>query len=503
MTMPGRGCQRAASAGRANASFIPDAHAGRMLHADAIASPNGMPAARAPATALSRAAEGALIESRQRWRDLVGLATDLVFETDAEGRLRFLAPDPALGWPAAALLGRRPAEEGLLLRPDADPFSLRGPVRDLRAWLRRRDAAEACLSFSVAPLLGPDGSFAGLRGAARDITREISETEAQAQALRRALAVETLVRKVREAVLAPRMLPALLDLLPAAIGCSGAAMVPLGSAGEPEIPPPLDATGRPTPPPQLRLRQPGHPVFCRGNAGEPLALVPQAGAAVTAGDAAPQQALLVWRDAGERPFDADERHLLQALSDLLGVVLGNQRLLLELERQAQTDGMTGLLNRRAFLEALRRRQDRLRHAGCGGALVFLDVDNLKPVNDRFGHEAGDMLLTAVAGLLRRSTRDVDLAARLGGDEFALWLDGVAAEEVARGRADALCMAAAALALTVPGGEARLPVSVSLGIAIATAAGAEETPEALLARADAALYAAKRAGRNTWHLAPAA
>jgi diguanylate cyclase (GGDEF)-like protein len=126
------------------------------------------------------------------------------------------------------------------------------------------------------------------------------------------------------------------------------------------------------------------------------------------------------------------------------------------------------------------------------------VDNLKLVNDQFGHEAGDMLLTAVAGLLRRSTRAVDIAARLGGDEFALWLDGVAAAEVARGRADTLCVAASALALTASGTGAPLPVSVSLGVAIAT--GVEETPEALLARADSALYAAKRAGRNAWRLA---
>lgn len=488
------------------------------------------PAAPAPVQALRDAAQGALIESRQRWRDIVAMATDLAFETDAEGRITFLSPDPVLGWPAAALLGRRPVEDGLLLRPEPDPFSCRQPVRDLRAWLRRADGEPACLSFVATPLLGPDGCFLGLRGAARDVTAGVAEAEAEAAALRRALAVQALVRRVREAVLMPRMLPALLDLLPAAIGCAGAVLVELGADGWPVPPGPRDA-GRPqgdaaarppclAPGPPQRdgpgraapsLAPGGPPVFTRGAGGEPVALVPQAASADPAlpgrddGTASPAQALLVWREAGARPFDADERHLLEALSDLLGVVLGNQRLLLELERQARTDGLTGLLNRRAFLEDLHRRLDRLQRDGGGGALLFLDVDNLKPVNDRLGHEAGDALLQGVAALLGRTARATDLAARLGGDEFALWLDGVTSEAVATGRADALCAEAAALRLPSQGpGGGGLPAGIGIGISIGVAlAGGAEAAEAVLARADQALYAAKRAGRNAWRLAPAA
>lgn len=505
-----------------------------MLPSDATVTPGETRAAAAPPAGgmplLRGAAQGALIESRQRWRDLAGLAADFAFETDEEGRLSFLAPDGVLGWPAAALLGRRPLEEGLLLRPEPDPFALRLPARDIRAWLRRMDGEAACLSFVVTPLHGPDGRFAGLRGCARDVTAEIAEAEAQANALRRALAVQALVRRVREAVLAPRMLPALLDLLPAAIGCAGAALVELGpdgrlttgngAAGTGTVghrPPPLGDL--PALPPHGRwpiagtapAMRGGQAVFTRGAGGEPMALVLQLGLAGPlladpSGPAAPEagslarQALLVWREAGARPFDDDERHQLEALSDLLGVVLGNQRLLAELERQARTEVLTGLLNRRAFLDEMRRRMERLRREGKGGVLLFLDVDNLKPVNDRLGHEAGDALLVAVAGLLRRVARPSDMAARLGGDEFALWLDGVAEESIAARRAEALCAGAAATLLTAPGGAERVPVSVSIGVAL-TLAGAE-TPEAVLARADAALYAAKRAGRNAWRLAPA-
>jgi diguanylate cyclase (GGDEF)-like protein len=225
-------------------------------------------------------------------------------------------------------------------------------------------------------------------------------------------------------------------------------------------------------------------------------------AALTAhGSLAPRQALLVWREPAARPFDADERHLLEALSDLLAVVLGNQRLLSELERQARTEPLTGLLNRRAFLEELRRRMDRLRREGRGGVLLFLDVDNLKPVNDRFGHEAGDVLLIRIADLMRRIARPSDLAARLGGDEFALWLDGLMEETVAVARAEALCAGAREIPLGRQDGE-RVPVSVSVGLALSPHGSVSELPEEVLARADAALYAAKRGGRNTWRLAAA-
>ena len=175
-----------------------------MLRSDATVTPRGIERGEfegrpfadetgEPILALRGATHGALIESRQRWRDLVGLAADLAFETDAEGRLTFLAPEVVLGWPAIALLGRSPLEEGLLARPEPDPFALRVPARDVRAWLRRPGGEDACLSFTVAPLHGPDGAFLGLRGVGRDVTAEIAEAEAQAAALRRALAVQTLV----------------------------------------------------------------------------------------------------------------------------------------------------------------------------------------------------------------------------------------------------------------------------------------------------------------------
>ncbi|MCO6417891.1 hypothetical protein JYK14_17230 [Siccirubricoccus sp. KC 17139] len=171
----------------------------------------------------------ALLESRHRWRDIAALAADLAFETDAAGRLSFLSPDPFRGWPADWLLGRPP--QILLLHPEPDPFALLHPVRGLRTWLRHAVEPPACFSLALAPLTDGHGAYAGLRGCGREVTAEVQEAEAQAAALRRAAALETLVRRVRRQVLAPRMLAATLESLPAAIGCSGTALLELAPGG--------------------------------------------------------------------------------------------------------------------------------------------------------------------------------------------------------------------------------------------------------------------------------
>lgn len=457
---------------------------------EAAAPPGGAPpVAPAPDPGLC----GALLESRQRWRDFASLAADLLFETDAAGRFAFLAPEAPLGWAADALLGR-PGRD-LLAVPDPDPFRRQEATRGLQAWLRRPDGGSACFSLDLVPLHDPAGRFLGLRGCGRDISAAMTEAATQAAALRRAEALQSLVSRVRREVLAPRMLTATLEALQEALGCAGAAVLAWSQGGDPAA---IHRQGA-DPAPLLAGLTPGHgqgrPAFLAGPGGEPLALVPQAP------QGGPPQALLAWRGAGQRGFDADDRHMLVALSDLLFVVLGNLALQQRLECQARTDALTGLLNRRAFLEELGRRlrrqaQDPLRAGRAEGALVFLDLDNFKPINDRLGHEAGDAALVAVGRLLRALIRPTDLAARLGGDEFALWLEET--DEAGAALRAAAIGAAAARIEGLPQ-DATPPLTFSLGCAIRRP-GLAETPEALIARADAAMYAAKRGGRNRWVLA---
>jgi len=149
-----------------------------------------------------------------------------------------------------------------------------------------------------------------------------------------------------------------------------------------------------------------------------------------------------------------------------------------LERLAQTDVLTGLANRRHWLEEV----GGMLAAGAQGSVAICDLDRFKQVNDEHGHEAGDEVLTQVARLLS----ECGLAGRLGGDEFALWIAGGidAAESAAEQPITAVERAF--------GG--RYPVGISLGIAPAPEAG--ETPIDLLRAADGALYEAKAAGRGT-------
>jgi diguanylate cyclase (GGDEF)-like protein len=175
--------------------------------------------------------------------------------------------------------------------------------------------------------------------------------------------------------------------------------------------------------------------------------------------------------------------------DRAGVV--QERLVTALQQQAAVDSLTGLLNRRVFEEALEHALDRAPHPE-GTALVLLDVDSFKQINDRHGHPVGDDALVHLAGLVRRNVRVGDaVLSRLGGDELAVLLPGCS-PQVAELRADALLQSVRSSPLTLPDG-ALLALSVSVGVAHAPehARGVRE----LYAAADAALYTAKRGGRD--------
>src|SRR5437764_8898924 len=112
----------------------------------------------------------ALLDSRQRWRDLVLLGADLAYETDAWGRFTFVIPDPALGWSTATLVGQ-PAELLLTGGTNANgfnPFRVTGPVRRRRTWLKRADGSAALLAFSAAPLVDAEARIVGTRGVGVD-----------------------------------------------------------------------------------------------------------------------------------------------------------------------------------------------------------------------------------------------------------------------------------------------------------------------------------------------
>jgi diguanylate cyclase (GGDEF)-like protein len=179
------------------------------------------------------------------------------------------------------------------------------------------------------------------------------------------------------------------------------------------------------------------------------------------------------------------------------VVLVTLRLVMRLRTQNERDALTGLYNRRALDGALGREWSRFKRSGQAFAVLMIDIDHFKQVNDTHGHAAGDRVLQEVAQYVRNASRTLDMAVRYGGEEFLVLMplcdaDGacVVAERV---RAAVQAQEITLAAHTGGAGASTLRVTASVGVAAADKTDAGSA--ALLARADAALYAAKHAGRN--------
>lgn len=186
-----------------------------------------------------------------------------------------------------------------------------------------------------------------------------------------------------------------------------------------------------------------------------------------------------------------EEALASAHRELAARVAEIESLNAQLREQAIRDPSTGLHNRRYFDEVAGRDSARAQRTGESLAIVALDIDRFKEVNDEHGHAAGDLVLQVLAEILSSSVRGSDLVCRIGGDEFVLLLAGATAG-VALERAELVRAEFAATPIDRGDGE---PLRCTLSIGVAVLEGGREGLEATLRRADAALYEAKRAGRN--------
>ncbi len=168
----------------------------------------------------------------------------------------------------------------------------------------------------------------------------------------------------------------------------------------------------------------------------------------------------------------------------------------KLAQLANYDTLTGLANRRAFFDAVKRAMGRARRVNGRGAVLYLDLDGFKGVNDRLGHEAGDKVLKEAARRIATCVRESDLAARLGGDEFALLIDDAPdAQAAAVGIADKLIQAIAE-PIEVEGQSVRVGASVGIALFDDTLG---DTVKSLISRADHAMYLAKLEGKGVYRV----
>jgi two-component system, cell cycle response regulator len=199
-------------------------------------------------------------------------------------------------------------------------------------------------------------------------------------------------------------------------------------------------------------------------------------------------------------FDDTDVATLRTFAGQAAVALDNVRVHKEAERLSLTDPLTGLSNYRFLRQALRREVERASRFGHLLTVLALDVDRFKEVNDTFGHAAGDAVLADFARRLRGEIREVDFAFRQGGEEFVILLPetDAAGGEVVAERLAAAIRRTPVRVLSAANGPRRIPVTVSIGIAVYPDHGS--TGPAVLEAADDALYAAKAAGRDTFRLA---
>lgn len=429
----------------------------------------------------------ALVESRQRFRDMVDIAGDFAWETDGNGEFRYVSPDGALGHAATALVG---ASASMLLdEPDAlarSIFETRRVVRGVETWLRRANGESACIIAWARPLFDSAGSWYGARGICREVTEMRAAEVALARARTRERLIAHIVQAMRDAVEPVRALDVAVEAMVHALAANGSRLYRLRKDGR--FAPPAAFTQDPA----AGFEPPDGPAaiaLTAESAGPVEEMRPGQHLLVigTRYRQAVNGALVVWRAAARGPWQEDDVALLQAAADQLGIAIANVAYYEDLKRHAECDALTGLLNRRAFTQQLTERLE----AGGAGALVYIDLDNFKAVNDLCGHQQGDAVLGRLSAILQDAIEGRDLAGRMGGDEFVLWLDGADAAR-ASGVAAALIEAGRAMA-TLSAAPDR-PLGLSAGVALRRAGSTLTLPQ-LIAQADGAMYQAKAAGKS--------
>lgn len=448
---------------------------------------------------LETSLKNALIDSRRRYRDLVELTGTLAWETDAAGVLTFVSRRDALGYGEKDLLGKPAAATLTRGLDDMEALPFAAPMPIEAAEIGLRDAAGKVVPHLVSamPLFDEQARWQGARGVCRDVSRDRDRDRRLARALQRERLVAQVLGTFRREVEPMQMVATAVEAIGkglAASGCQAWMATPslvadpprfelLAAFGECGVGNVADRA--------LSLRQLQRPVMVEVEHWRVLM------APAWCRDQG-NGLLVLWRFEDEARWTDGDLDLVSGFAAHVAIAIEQVHQHRRLIAIAQTDPLTGLLNRRGFNEEVRRRLARMQRSPHPAALMYVDLDNFKAVNDVHGHSAGDDVLVFVRDLLRNNTRPTDLVARVGGDEFVLWLDG-AGRDAAEKRARLLQAATASLRRF--SGDPQQPLGMSIGVVMYDPR-THESFEELVARADALMYKVKKEGKGGFAIADA-
>jgi len=440
----------------------------------------------------------ALVQSRQMFKDLVSCSTDFAWETDNKGRFKYVSPNGILGYSAYELNDKRAAD---LIVGDGgiNPFDTLDVIHDVEIWLQRSDSTFACVQVSANPIIDNNSTWQGARGVCRDVT-EMREREAS---LRRARKNEQVLKKIistiRDEVEPSKILQTTANAALDGITAKDCYIAQINNLGNGSFDTVLkaksgentstsrynkiikramtifDSAGEKTP-----------PNFIEETIDEKSVLI-----GFSKHHSKINGVMLVTLDDEKKSWNKDEKSLFMGVTSHLGIAFEQIKNYEKLERLSNMDELTSLLNRRAFTDKVNKRlviQNRTRQT-C--ALLYIDLDNFKYVNDTYGHATGDQVLIKLSEILQKNTRTSDFCSRLGGDEFAVWLENID-EKSALNHANRILQSVGELKAISDNPDN--PLSLSIGIALSEP-GSSQKLESLMERADKALYSVKRKGKS--------
>ena len=447
-------------------------------------------------TSMERNLRSALVESRQRYKDLVEVSSDFAWEIGSDKTFTFVSPVGALGYEADELVERAPDE--LVIKPeeyDPLPFYSAHPRNNIEIWMNRKDGRQACVIASTLPLYDDEGNWCGARGVCRDVTEERERESALMRARHRDQILGYIVNTIRGELDPNNMLDMAAKTVARALGAAGGIIFRASIDSFPVAATFGNTEG------MVDVCQKLLPRFeNEGRVIEAEASQWQVMIAATRYHQPINGAICLWKEGKEGGWSDDDVILIGDVANQVGIIVeqvANHERILKLSR---TDGLTGLLNRRAFIEEeIPRRIHRAQGSGeKPSALLYIDMDNFKQVNDVHGHQKGDEVILFLRDMLIKHTRPGDAIARLGGDEFAIWLDDIN-EKATIGRADALLEAS--LEMRQFSGDTDNPLGISIGVALYNPKS-EESLDDVITRADQTMYDVKHDGKGGFKISPA-